>query len=115
MLDLRTPYVMRRKGSERIGLVAIQMCIKDGKLCFYDYDRGHMLQGKLLKERRDGGIEWKHTHKPLNRDSDVYIFTPMTMDDFDIQLRPYIPEELSRILQDLDDVYVWYRKQAGIV
>ncbi len=113
MLDPRVPYVMRKKGSNRIGLVAIQTCIQDEKLCFYDFDRGRMLQGRVLKNL-DSGVVFAFSHKPYSEESEILTFTPMTLKEFDTHFRPSIPKELSDVLTDLDDVYIWYRKQAGI-
>ena len=45
--DPRTPYTVREKGSKAILSVAIGLCTsKDGQLCYYDFERGHMLRGK---------------------------------------------------------------------
>lgn len=106
MLDPRTPYVMRHKGEEQIMSVAIGMCIKDNRLCYYDFDRGHMLNGRIVKHLKDG-ILFKHNIGTL-------VFTPMTLEEFDREFRPHLPDEVSQHLLDLDDVYVWYRKQANM-
>jgi hypothetical protein len=113
-VDPRTPYVVRQKGKRQILSVAIDICISNaGKLCFYDLERGHMLNGKLHKQQRGGAFIWKHVH--VGGHAELLAFTPLTMDDFDAQLRQLCTEELSDALQDLDDVCFWYRRQAGIV
>ena len=49
--DPRTPYTVREKGSKAILAVAIGLCTsKDGQLCYYDFERGHMLRGKAVKK-----------------------------------------------------------------
>lgn len=113
-VDPRVPHVMRHKGEQRILSIAIDICISnDGKLCYFNGERGHALKGKLHKKHRNGGFEWKYIHTGGN--SEILKFDQMTMDDFDAQLRPLCTDELSAKLQDLDDVYIWYRKLAGIV
>lgn len=106
MLDPRTPYIMRHKGEDQIMSVAIGMCFKDRCLCYNDFDRGHMLKGRIVKHLKNG-IVFKHHIGTL-------VFTPMTLEEFDLEFRPYLPEEVSQSLQDLDDVYVWYRKQVNM-
>lgn len=111
-VDPRVPHVMREEG-DRILSIAIGICIsKDGKLCYFDGERGHMLNGKLHKKRRNG-FDWKYVHS--EKYFEILRFDRMTMEDFDSQLRQYCTEELSAQLQNLDDVYIWYRRLAGIV
>ncbi|MEG1514835.1 MAG: hypothetical protein RSD95_08135 [Clostridia bacterium] len=114
-LDPRVPYAMRIKGKDHISSVVIGMCADDEeRLCYYD-GRGHMLDGKIIKTVKDGGIVFRMNSKVFaGRNGDTLIFTPLTMTEFDEQLRPNLDEHLSQYLNDLDDVYVWYRKQAGI-
>ena len=44
----------------------------------------------------------------------IYI-EPLTLETFDRELRHTLPEEVSELLHSIDDVCVWYRKQAGMV
>lgn len=111
-VDPRIPHVIRQKGQQNVSM-AIDICIsKDGRLCYYDGERGHMLDGKLHKKRRSG-FEWKYIHQ--GGSSEILRFDRMTMDDFDAHLRQFCTDELSAKLQDLDDVCIWYRRLAGIV
>ncbi len=107
MLDPRTPYTFRAKGYKFCDVV-IRACMDEKKrLCFFDYERGHMLDGKTKKQLKSG-IVFKSAAL-----GEVTL-KPLTMDEFDTIVRPSIDEHLSQYLNDLDDVYTWYRKLAGI-
>ena len=108
--DPRTPYTVREKGSKAILSVAIGLCTsKDGQLCYYDFERGHMLRGKAVKKLKNGIIfQTAIFKKPL-------VFEPLTLEEFEREFKPTLPTELAQRLNSLDDVYVWYRKEAGMV
>ena len=108
--DPRTPYTMRQKGGKAILAVAIGLCTnKEGLLCYYDYERGHMLRGKI-EQNLKSGIVFK-----TNAFDKALVFEPLTLETFDRELRHTLPEEVSELLHSIDDVCVWYRKQAGMV
>lgn len=108
--DPRMPYTMRIKGERHSLCIVIKLCMnKNGQLCFYDYERGHMLDGKVLKRLPNGLVfDGGPFGKPL-------IFKPLTLEEFDAYYRQDWPKEVSDLLHTLDDVYVWYRKQARLV
>lgn len=106
MLNQRTVYAYRAKGRALFDL-AIMTCVKDGRLCYYDFNRGHMLDGRVVKHLKDG-IVFKS--KALG----VLTFTPLTLKEFNEQIRPTLDPHLSSLLNDIDDVYVWYRKLADM-
>ena len=129
MLDRRKPYVidiedrtkalnMRDNGVD-VPAIAIKCSVEiwdngDGKeklsLFYYDIgcERGHILQGKVLKDLKNGIV---FHAKELNW---VFTLTELTMEQFEARIRPTLPQEVSEMLNDLDDVYVWYRQQVGI-
>ncbi len=108
--DPRIPHTMRKKGSKAILAVAIGLCTnKEGLLCYYDYERGHMLRGKIEKNLKSG-IVFK-----TDAFDKALVFEPLTLETFNRELRPTLPEEVSELLHSLDDVCMWYRKQAGMV
>lgn len=129
MLDERKPYViditdksgklnLRDRGR---GTPAIAIKCKtdkqersDGKkhLCLFYYDigceRGHILPGKVVKDLRNGII---FHARELNWDIKL---TELTIEQFDERVRPRLQPEVSEMLNDLDDVYIWYRQMVGI-
>ena len=113
MLDKqqRTQYI---KGTFGESFFALESCDprtpnKEGLLCYYDYERGHMLRGKIEKNLKSG-IVFK-----TNAFDKALVFEPLTLETFDRELRHTLPEEVSELLHSIDDVCVWYRKQAGMV
>lgn len=108
--DPRIPHTVKEKGSRAILAVAIGLCTnKEGLLCYYDYERGHMLHGKVEKNLKSG-IVFK-----TNAFDKALVFEPLTLEIFNRELRPTLPEEVSERLNTLDDVCIWYRKQADMV
>ena len=115
MLDPHTPYTVRQEGRPGIFTFAIQTQVQDGRLCFlagYDEDaRGHMLDGKVVKELKNGIVfdygNKRNSHERLT-------LTPMTYEEFNTNIRPYITEQESSLIHDLDDAYFWYRRCCGI-
>lgn len=129
MLDRRKPYVVdikdrtgelnMRDSGRGIPVIAIKSVITmwdygDGKekpsLAYYDLgaERGHVLQGRTIKDLPNGIVFYA---KDLNWD---FTLTELTMEQFEARVRPSLPHEVSEMLNDLDDVYVWYRQLAGI-
>ncbi len=131
MLDFRKPYVLMTKepkekswfgDDDNLPMIAIKCICERGRkeysehtrkmyLQYYDIgcERGHRLEGKVAKELPNGIIFKWAGHDQL------FKLTEMTMDEFERRVRPTLDEYQSRYINDLDDVYVWYRKQAGIV
>lgn len=112
MLDKRTIYTVRLEGESAFMELAIGLCMDEGQLCYYNFERVHMLDGRKVKDLPNG-IVFKLKSNPFGRNNTL-VFKPLTMDEFEERIRPQLPEELSVMLQDIDDVYFWYRKQAGI-
>lgn len=112
MLDPRTVYTMRRKGEKQIAELAIQMHVDRGLLCYYNFNRGHALRGEITKEYRGGGVEFDFRHGEA--ENVILQFRPLTYDEFNAEIRPNLSEWESRLLNDLDDVYTYYRRIAGI-
>lgn len=125
MLDMRKPYILNINDRKKEinfhngdGLPSIAIKAKVGNwddekglhLFYYDIgcERGHVLPGKVVKDLPNGIVfdaknpKWRFT------------LTELTYDEFNKRIRPTLDEHLSQYLNDLDDVYVWYRKQAGI-
>lgn len=101
-LGTMTGYAIRTE-TERVG--------KNGKwerLRYYDFEREHIFLGKTKKQLKGGAVfkteelGWTIT------------FSELTYDDFNEEIRPRLPAEVSEMINDLDDVYVWCRQQAGI-
>ena len=129
MLDRRKPYVIDiedrkkelnlRDNPRNAPAIAIESRIgmwDDGdgeeKLSLFYYDigaeRGHVLPGKVIKNLKDGIV---FRAKELNWDITL---RELTMEQFDTRIRPRLRPEVSEMLNDLDDVYVWYRQMVGI-
>ena len=129
MLDRRKPYVIdiedrtkalnMRDNPRDVPSIAIKSSVGmwddgDGKeklsLFYYDIgaERGHVLPGKVVKDLPNGivfyvpHLKWQFT------------LTELTMEQFETRIRPTLPEVISAMLNDLDDVYVWYRQKVGI-
>jgi hypothetical protein len=125
MLDMRKPYVINIKDREKKlnfdngeGLPSIAIKARVGRweeekglhLFFYDIgcERGHVIQGKIAKDMKNGIVfdaknpKWRFT------------LTELTYDEFNERIRPTLDEHLAQYLNDLDDVYVWYRKLANM-
>lgn len=123
-LDRRKPYVMLIKeqgvkqpfgGDPRtLPMIAIDAKLDtvDGEKCLFYYDigceRGHLLPGKVKKKLKNGII---FHAKDLKWDITL---TELTMEEFNQRVRPHLQPEDSKMLNDLDDVYVWYRQQVGM-
>ena len=112
MLDKRMVYSMRLKGESSFRELAIGLQMDEGQLCYFNFERVHMLDGRKVKDLPNG-IVFKLASNPFGRNNTI-VFKPLTLDEFDKQIRPTLDEELSLTLQGIDDVYFWYRKQAGI-
>jgi len=124
MLDRRKPYVVDiedrtrklnlRDNEETVPTIAIKAFIDndDGEISLFYFDlgaeRGHLLPGKVKKNLADGIV---FRAKELNWDITL---TELTMEQFEARIRPSLRTEVSEMLNDLDDVYVWYRQQASI-
>lgn len=108
MLDPRTPYTMRRKGSKAVDVVLMATFDEEKRLCYYDLERGHMLDGKTKKELESGIVFQSEALGEIT-------LKPLTLKEFDELIRPWLDDYESRKLQTLDDVYFWYRRQVGIV
>lgn len=129
MLDKRKPYVIdiedrsrkldMRDDGESVPSIAIRSSIEmwnDGhgeekpSLFYYSIgeERGHKLQGKVVKDLPNGivfyvpHLKWQFT------------LTELTMEQFEKRIRPHLDEYVSAMLNDLDDVYTWYRQMVGI-
>ena len=129
MLDRRKPYVIdidnkagelnMRDDGESLPCIAILCSIEmydDGggkekpSLFYYSVgdERGHKLQGKTVKDLPNGivfyvpRLKWQFT------------LTELTMEQFEKRIRPHLDENVSAMLNDLDDVYTWYRQIVGI-
>ena len=101
---------MRKKGERKIIAVGIGLCMSESeKLCYDDLERGHMLDGKIIKHLKDGVVFYSEYFRA------ELVFEPLTFDEFNEHFRQYWPKEVSDLLHTLDDVYVWYRKQARLV
>lgn len=108
MLDTRTPYTMRIKGSKAVDIVVAACFDEENRLCYYDLERGHMLDGKTKKELPSGIVFESVTMGEVT-------LKPLTLKEFDELVRPWLDEYESSKLQTLNDIYFWYRRQAGIV
>ena len=104
---------MRDNGID-LPAIAIKSMIDevDGKTCLTYWDigaeRGHLLPGKVKKNLPDGII---FHAKELNWDITL---KELTMEQFETRIRSNLQPEVSNMLNDLDDVYVWYRQMVGI-
>lgn len=117
MLDRRKTYKVTIHDNHRGGLsemteyaIKAEITTEGGntQLTYWNFERGHLLDGKVKKELRNGivfkatGLNWTLT------------LTELTMEEFEAEIRPRLRPEVSEMLNDLDDVYVWCRQQAGI-
>ena len=117
MLDFRTPYLVRfydtatkHEGSYEFAIRS--SLIKKGEyylLMYSNFERGHMLEGQLVKRLKNGIVF-------DNPDNKIRLtLTKMTMDDFDQYVRPRYDEYVNSRIHDLDDAQVFMRRQEGIV
>ena len=112
MTDRRTVYTMRLMGESAFMEFAIGLCMDEGQLCYFNFERVHILTGRIVEELPNG-IVFELASHPFGSNN-VLVFEPLTMEEFDKRIRPNLPRELSVALRDIDDVNFWYRKQAGI-
>ena len=125
MLDKRKPYVisvedrtkalnMRDDNESGLPAMAIKAMLDkaNGKtyLLYWDIgaERGHMLPGKGKKDLPDGIV---FRAKELNWDITL---KELTMEQFETRIRSHLLPEVSNMLNDLDDVYTWYRQMVDI-
>lgn len=116
MLDFRKVYRVdihpkRRTLSDFTEIAVKAELVKNGlrtQLGYYNLERGHLIDGRVLKNKKDGIVFY------AARLDWILTMHELTMDDFDKLVRPNIPDELSVALQDIDDVFFWYRREAGI-
>ena len=117
MLDRRKTYKVVIHDNRRNGLsdtteyaIKAEIVTDEGitQLGYWNFERGHLLDGRVKKELRNG-IVFKAT--ALNW---TLTLTELTMEEFETEIRPRLAPEVSAMLNDLDDVYTWCRQQAGI-
>lgn len=127
MLDRRKPYVIditdRSKAlkmndtGEGLPAIAIKCEVieaidgeKGVALAYYDIgcERGHILNGRIVKDLRNGVV-----FRAKRQNMDIKL-TELTMEQFNARIRPSLQPEISEMLNDLDDVYVWYRQLVGM-
>ena len=129
MIDYRKPYIIsiidRTKQldltDDGIGVPAIAIkCafvnFREGdakekrSLSYFDIgcQHVHLFQGKVVKDMPNGIV-----FRAKERNYDIWL-TELTMEQFDTRIRRVLPAEVSEMLNDLDDVYVWYRQMVGI-
>ena len=85
--------------------------LKDGKreyIRYYNFEREHVFYGRLKKQTKDGFV-FKTAENGW-----TLTFAELTLQDFNDNIRPNLPQEVSEMLVDLDDVYTWLRQQAKI-
>ena len=110
MLDQRTVYTVKRQDWKPDGFnfdLAIQTCLQRGRLCYFNFDRGHMLDGKVVKEL-DNGIVFDSSTLG------IITLSPLTLREFNAYIRPSLDPYVRQYIHDIDDVNVWYRKLAGM-
>ena len=117
MLDRRTPYKVvihddNKEPYPDMTEYAIEAEIstegKKTQLLYWNFERGHAIDGKVKKQLKNG-LVFKATD--LNW---TFTLTELTMQEFEAEIRPRIDPAVSEMLNDLDDVYMWLRHEAGI-
>ena len=117
MLDRRKTYKVTIHDNNRRGLsdlteyaIKAEIVNDEGhpQLSYWNFERGHLIDGKVKKDMRNG-VVFRATE--LNW---MLTLTELTMEEFEAEIRPRLQPEVSEMLNDLDDVYVWCRQQAGI-
>ncbi len=107
MLDKRTPYTFRIKDLGTTDIVMLAQIDDQDRLCFTTIERGHMLTGRVKKDSKRKFVFESDTVGTVT-------LSPLTFNEFNDLVRPSIGEYLRKHLNDLDDVYSWYRHLAGI-
>ena len=114
MLDRRKTYVVIIEENEEMTGLAIQAEVrlknkvdKYDCLCWYNFERGHMIFGRVKKETPTGIIFKSNNMGKIE-------LREMTMEWFNERIRPSLYPEVSEIINDLDDVFTWYRQLAGM-
>lgn len=127
MLDRRKPYIIditdrskalnMRDSGEGLPAIAIRCEIVDAidgekgvalSYCDIGCERGHIMNGKIVKDLRNGIV-----FRAKQQNMDIKL-TELTMEQFNARVRPSLQPEVSEMLNDLDDVYVWYRQMVGM-
>ena len=113
MIDYRKTYAVKIEDEQGEGKeYAIRTELsKDGKkdvIRYYNFEREHTIFGRVKKQLQNGLIFQSSEMKVR------FIFTELTMEEFEEEIRPRLRPEVSEMLNDLDDVYTWCRHQARI-
>ena len=126
MLDRRKPYVLRIRFDKQYRelekvreqdppVLAINAgIVREGRGWALEYldlgsERGHIIKGKITKDMKNGVV-----FESPECDA-TFSFTELTYEEFDRRIRPHLSEWESHLLNDLDDVQVYYRKIAGMI
>lgn len=129
MLDYRTPYILDirypgvtfnaykqqlRDEANDLPVIAIKCEVarrgKAGVLKYWDIgaEHGHMVYGSIAKDSKTGLVFQGESYDA------TFTFTQLTYEEFERRIRPHLDDYVSSLIHDLDDVYIFYRKQAGI-
>lgn len=77
-------------------------------LCFFDTERGHMIEGEIVKDDENGFVFNSEGYRPGN-----WYFKILTANDFRTWIYKYIGngEKLAKMFNTTEDLHEWYRKE----
>ena len=108
-MNRRTTYTFKWPGRKKPNGLAMNCHMKDGQLRFYDTNRGHMIDGKVVKDG-DGAF----TFQSAGFEPGEWEFKALTIEDV---RRGVVWIEngdiIAKTIQTTDDLQEWYRKTFG--
>lgn len=109
-LERNKVYLVQRRGEKGMFDMALipQVRERNGvqQLCYFNGERGHMLEGKMLSASDDKLIfewSWRGDAYSAARVYGVLTLRPMTMAEFNAYLRPQIDPH-RRFINDAEDL-----------
>lgn len=109
MMDKRAVYRYKSPGGCIGTALLVQM--RDGMLCFFDTDRGHMLRGKLLEEEEDS-----FSFEAESGLTGIWHFEKLTIETFRREHWKHVADGalIGEICGTTQDLYQWYRNNFKI-
>ena len=108
-MNRRKTYTFKWPSSKKPNGLAMNCPMKDGRLCFFDTDRGHMIPGEVVKDGEDA-----FTFRSTGFEPGEWEFKALTIEDV---RRGVVWIEngdvIARTIRTTDDLQEWYRKTFG--
>ncbi len=103
----RSPH--RPEGNGTQLALHVQIWKNPERLCFYDTNRGHMIEGNM-DEVYDHSFTFKDRH------GEIWELREVTMEEFRDRLARHVGngEEIAKALETTENLWEWYRKTFPI-